>query len=150
MPWDGSRDWRERWCGERAQGLRSCIKNRSPNLLYSSSHWQRYKWLYLVKKREFLTKIYGIASWTDAEDFINQLAVKMGKLKKGGEPDVDATAKIVLIDWQRGEIPFYSLPEGEVDKFETKAEGTIDNVKEEDFLQMVGAPSYQLEKNAVL
>jgi nuclear GTP-binding protein len=34
----------------------------------------------------------------------------MGKLRKGGEPDLDITAKIVLIDWQRGEIPFYSLP----------------------------------------
>lgn len=29
---------------------------------------------------------------------------------------MDATAKIVLIDWQRGEIPYYNLPEGEVDK----------------------------------
>jgi nuclear GTP-binding protein len=38
------------------------------------------------------------------------LAIKMGKLRKGGEPDLDITAKIVLIDWQRGEIPFYSLP----------------------------------------
>jgi hypothetical protein len=30
------------------------------------------------------------------------LAIKKGKLRKGAEPDVDATAKIVLVDWQRG------------------------------------------------
>jgi nuclear GTP-binding protein len=36
----------------------------------------------------------------------------MGKLKKGGEPDIDITAKMILVDWQRGEIPFYHLPEG--------------------------------------
>lgn len=71
--------------------------------------------------------------------------MKRGKLKKGGEPDTDAIAKIILTDWQRGEIPFYHLPEGEIDKFEIKQE-TIDNVKEEEFLEMVGAPSYQLEK----
>jgi nuclear GTP-binding protein len=45
------------------------------------------------------------------------VAIKKGKLKKGGEPDVDATAKLILFDWQRGDIPFYNLPEGEVDKF---------------------------------
>lgn len=73
------------------------------------------------------------------------MAIKKGKLKKGGEPDVDATAKIILIDWQRGEIPFYHLPEGEVDKFEFKHE-TIDTVKEEHFLEMVGAPEYQMKE----
>ena len=73
------------------------------------------------------------------------MAIKKGKLRKGGEPDVDATAKIILIDWQRGEIPFYHLPDGEVDKFDTRYQ-TIADVKEEDFLQMVGAPEYQLEK----
>jgi ribosome biogenesis GTPase A len=64
-------------------------------------------------------------------------------LRKGGEPDVDATAKIVLVDWQRGDIPYYHLPDGEVDKFDHKLEGTIDNVKEEEFLEMVGAPNYE-------
>jgi ribosome biogenesis GTPase A len=45
------------------------------------------------------------------------VAIKKGKLRKGGEPDVDATAKIILVNWQKGEIPYFHLPEGEVDKF---------------------------------
>ena len=49
-----------------------------------------------------LQKMYGVSNWEDAEDFLKKLATKMGKLKKGGEPDVDTTAKLVLIDWQRG------------------------------------------------
>ena len=74
--------------------------------------------------------MYGVVSWEDAEDFLKQLAIKKGKLKKGGEPDVEATAKLVLVDWQRGEIPFYNLPEGEVDKYEQhKDEANIDNIK---------------------
>ena len=98
---------------------------------------------YLVKQAKTLKKLYGIPEWTDPEDFLNKLAAKMGKLKKGGEPDVETTAKLVLVDWQRGEIPYYSLPEGEVDKFEAKQEETINNIKEEEFLNLVEAPDYQ-------
>jgi hypothetical protein len=29
-------------------------------------------------------KHYGVKSWTDADDFLKQLAIKKGKLKKGG------------------------------------------------------------------
>lgn len=53
-------------------------------------------------KPQQIRKIYGVENWTDEEDFLKQLAVKKGKLRKGGEPDIVATAKIVLMDWQRG------------------------------------------------
>jgi nuclear GTP-binding protein len=33
-----------------------------------------------------------------------------GRLLKGGEPDLDAVAKIVLSDWVRGRIPFFVPP----------------------------------------
>jgi ribosome biogenesis GTPase A len=62
-----------------------------------------------------LKKFYGVEGWDGAEDFIRRVAIKKGKLRKGGEPDLEATSKLVLIDWQRGELPYYSLPEGEVD-----------------------------------
>lgn len=29
---------------------------------------------------------------------------------KGGEPDVLTVAKIVIMDWQRGVIPFFNFP----------------------------------------
>lgn len=86
--------------------------------------------LYSVKRKEFIAKKYGVSVWEDSDDFLKQVAIKKGKLRKGGEPDVDATAKIILVDWQRGEIPYFHLPEGEVDRFESKQETTIDNVKE--------------------
>ncbi len=31
-------------------------------------------------------------------------------LLKGGEPDLKAVSKIVISDWQRGEIPYFVLP----------------------------------------
>lgn len=67
-------------------------------------------------KPEHMRRMYGVETWEDEEDFIKQLAIKKGKLKKGGEPDMVATAKIVLMDWQRGALPFHNLPPGVVDK----------------------------------
>lgn len=43
---------------------------------------------------KYLTRAYKVASWTDAEDFLEQLAVRSGKLGKGGEPDLNTTAKV--------------------------------------------------------
>ncbi len=67
---------------------------------------------------------------------MNQVAIKKGKLKKGGEPDVKTTAKLILIDWQRGELPYFTLPPNS--KEEKNEEENLENVKEEDFLQEVG------------
>jgi nuclear GTP-binding protein len=66
-----------------------------------------------------LQKIYQLADWIDDEDFLSQIARKSGKLLKGGEPDLPTVAKQVILDWQRGEIPFFSLPpraEGEAEE----------------------------------
>lgn len=38
------------------------------------------------------------------------LAKKSGKLLKGGEPDQEAAAKMVLNDWIRGRIPYFVQP----------------------------------------
>lgn len=49
-------------------------------------------------------------SWEDTEDFLTQLAQNSGRLLKGGEPDLNTTAKGLLYDWQRGKIPYFTLP----------------------------------------
>jgi nuclear GTP-binding protein len=55
-------------------------------------------------------RAYRIKSWEDSEDFLAQLARLSGKLLKGGDPDLNTAARMVLYDWQRGKIPFYTLP----------------------------------------
>lgn len=59
---------------------------------------------------EYVKRTYGVDSWTDAEDFLTQLAVKRGKLGKGGEANIDTVAKMVLNDWIRGRIPYFVRP----------------------------------------
>lgn len=61
-------------------------------------------------KPEYLRNAYQINSWTDAEDFLAQLAQRTGKLLPGGDPDRNSVAKMVLNDWQRGKIPFFNPP----------------------------------------
>jgi nuclear GTP-binding protein len=29
---------------------------------------------------------------------------------KGGDPDLQTAARMILYDWQRGKIPFFTLP----------------------------------------
>jgi len=61
-------------------------------------------------RREFIVRTYGIHSWENHEDFLNQLAIKNGRLLKKGEPDMRTAARMVLNDWQRGKLPYYTEP----------------------------------------
>ena len=63
-------------------------------------------------KRVYLRRAYRLEDWADAEDFLGQLARRAGKLTKGGEPDLNTVGKMVLLDWQRGRLPFFTLPPG--------------------------------------
>jgi nuclear GTP-binding protein len=65
-------------------------------------------------KPHYLVRTYGLTvpeagSWT-ADDFLDALARAKGRLLKGGEPDIEGAAKIVLSDWVRGRIPYFVAP----------------------------------------
>jgi nuclear GTP-binding protein len=66
----------------------------------------------LIKRveKEHLKGVYGVSEWEDAEDFLTQMAKMGGRLLKGGEPDLNTVAKMVLHDWQRGKILYYEAP----------------------------------------
>lgn len=49
--------------------------------------------------KQALVNIYGVEKWEDAEDYLEQLAMKMGKLIKGGDANVDAIAWLMIRDW---------------------------------------------------
>uniref|UniRef100_A0A8C6UMP4 Nucleolar GTP-binding protein 2 n=1 Tax=Neogobius melanostomus TaxID=47308 RepID=A0A8C6UMP4_9GOBI len=85
-------------------------------------------------KPEYIQKTYRIPTWNSAEDFLEKLAFRMGKLLKGGEPDLSTVSKMVLNDWQRGRIPFFVKPPGtegdEEDKMPLPIAGPPDAVSE--------------------
>jgi len=63
-------------------------------------------------KQKYVARTYKIFSWKDHIDFLEQLAKKSGRLGKGGEPDLNAVSKVVLNDWTRGKLPFFTPPPG--------------------------------------
>lgn len=76
-------------------------------------------------KKQYLQQRYKLppdTEWKDGNDFLTILANKMGKLRKGGEADVDVTARIVLYDWQRGRIPYFTPPPEEEGEEEEEAD----------------------------
>jgi nuclear GTP-binding protein len=57
-----------------------------------------------------LERTYGVKEPTDAIDFLSRLARKGGRLLRGGEPDLDGVAKMVINDFLRGKIPWFTPP----------------------------------------
>ncbi|NXB19717.1 GNL3 protein, partial [Rhagologus leucostigma] len=55
---------------------------------------------------------YNIPDFRDPEEFLSLLAQKRGMLKKGGVPDIESMAKLVLCDWTGARIKYYSQPPG--------------------------------------
>jgi nuclear GTP-binding protein len=75
-------------------------------------------------KRVYMERTYNVKGWETAEEFLEKLAISCGKLLKGGDPDLNTVARMVLNDWQRGRIPFFVPPpfEPEVEAIEAEKE----------------------------
>jgi len=86
-------------------------------------------------KQKYVARHFKIFSWTDHIDFLEQMAKKCGRLGKGGEPDINAVSKMVLTDWNRGKLPFFTPPPGcmkEPGPEEAAEEPEEDNAEEDE------------------
>jgi nuclear GTP-binding protein len=57
-----------------------------------------------------LQTTYSIPRFTDPGQFLLMIALSRGRLGKGGTPDLEATARSVLHDWNSGHIPYHTDP----------------------------------------
>ncbi|NXX53171.1 GNL3 protein, partial [Scopus umbretta] len=55
---------------------------------------------------------YSIPDFRNTEEFLTLLAQKRGMLKKGGVPDIENIAKLLLCDWTGAKISYHSQPPG--------------------------------------
>uniref|UniRef100_A0A915CTR5 Nucleolar GTP-binding protein 2 n=1 Tax=Ditylenchus dipsaci TaxID=166011 RepID=A0A915CTR5_9BILA len=69
--------------------------------------------------------------WQSPEDFITEVALACGRLLKGGEPDVNTVAKMVLSDFQRGKLPYFVMPPAVEDITQEQIE-KLDEVEKEE------------------
>eukprot|EP01027_Heterolobosea_sp_BB2_P017167 GEZU01024350.1.p1 GENE.GEZU01024350.1~~GEZU01024350.1.p1 ORF type:complete len:362 (+),score=108.05 GEZU01024350.1:183-1268(+) len=61
-------------------------------------------------KKDYLVKTYKVENWTDHVDFLHRIALLTGKLLKGAKADIQAVARKILYDWQRGRLPWFTPP----------------------------------------
>ena len=61
-------------------------------------------------KRHHMERTYELTGWENATEFLELLARKGGRLLRGGEADLDGVAKMVLNDFMRGKIPWFTPP----------------------------------------
>ncbi|KAI1868560.1 uncharacterized protein JN550_006476 [Neoarthrinium moseri] len=79
-------------------------------------------------KTHHMERTYELKGWTDHMNFLELMARKAGRLLKGGEPDVDGIAKMVLNDFMRGKIPWFTpapVAEGEEGNVKEGREGRL-------------------------
>lgn len=55
-----------------------------------------------------IASIYDIEEYSSTVDFLLKIARKMGKLAKGGVADLKAAAKLIVEDWNKGKIKYYT------------------------------------------
>ncbi|XP_062522598.1 guanine nucleotide-binding protein-like 3 homolog [Corticium candelabrum] len=61
-------------------------------------------------QRDQVMEQYGIPEYGDVGEFLSHLALRKGKLRKGGIPDMAAAARSLLQDWNSGRFRFYTHP----------------------------------------
>lgn len=63
-------------------------------------------------KPEYVERTYGIpvGDASDHMQFLERLAIKLGRLHKKAEADIRTVALMVLHDWQMGKLPYFSRP----------------------------------------
>jgi len=66
-------------------------------------------------KREHIAAMYGLPrsgedTWKSSEELCEKIAIKCGRLRKGGEPCLRSAAIMIINDFQRGRLPHYVAP----------------------------------------
>jgi len=74
---------------------------------------------------EMLMGLYTLTRFGSPTELLVQLATSRGKLNKGGVPDLNAAARVILQDWNSGKIPFYVSPPKDVESATPRVTSTV-------------------------
>lgn len=81
-------------------------------------------------KKEHIAAMYGLpksgeGTWNTTNELLEKIALKCGRLLKGGEPCLRSAAIMMINDFQRGRLPHYvAPPELKEDEKDEKKEGS--------------------------
>lgn len=60
--------------------------------------------------KQTLVDLYSLPVFSTPQEFFAHLAQRMGRYKKGGIPDQEAAARILLNDWNIGKVRYFTEP----------------------------------------
>ncbi|KAL0840084.1 hypothetical protein ABMA28_015403 [Loxostege sticticalis] len=60
--------------------------------------------------KQTLIDLYSVPEFSTPQEFFASLASRMGRFKKGGVPDQEAAARILLNDWNTGKVRYFTEP----------------------------------------
>lgn len=58
---------------------------------------------------QYIKNTYQLGDYEDADDLLEKLAIRMGRLIRGGKPDTHASSIRLISDFQRGRLPWFKL-----------------------------------------
>jgi nuclear GTP-binding protein len=61
-------------------------------------------------KPQQLMLLYNVPLYSNVNELLESIARRRGKLHKGGAPDVETAARMLLGDWNAGKIGYYTVP----------------------------------------
>ncbi|KAE8373626.1 NUC091 domain-containing protein [Aspergillus bertholletiae] len=94
-----------------------------------------------------LERTYGVKGSDDPLEFLAILARKGGRLLRGGEPDLDGVAKMVINDFLRGKVPWFTPPPHTPGEEGAKIEGREGRLGEMGRKRKIDAVSDDAEKS---
>jgi nuclear GTP-binding protein len=59
---------------------------------------------------EQILETYQVEPFNSTLDFLAKICRKYGKLGKGGIPEIKHGAKLVIEDWNRGKLKYFTIP----------------------------------------
>lgn len=80
----------------------------------------------------YFCKLYDVTEFKSSEEFLAKKAVKMGKLIRGGVPDVRSSARSLIQDWNTGKIKYCTQPPVD-DSQDTHLEASIVSAGHKEF-----------------
>ncbi|KAL1449540.1 hypothetical protein WDU94_002037 [Cyamophila willieti] len=60
--------------------------------------------------KEQMKELYHVTDYNSPREFFYYFAKRLGRVKKGGVPDVEVAAKCLIKDWNSGRIRYFTQP----------------------------------------
>ena len=71
------------------------------NIIKTNDYTEAAEMVMARVQKEKLMKLYLVQEFNTCEEFLAYLSKRYGRYKKGGVPDIQAAAKILVDDWNK-------------------------------------------------